>query len=159
MPRRLLVCALVAGTAACPAVDRFALGSAHLRLDRAGPPSGMLLEVPVEASYCAADTTVTLVGADRSHSVALALKTPWPAPSLAFTVDSTLGATGTAALAVRPVGDSIGPAMTGLRGSVTLEAGSRLAGRVDIVMTARDTLRLIGEFAARDMAIGGCPRP
>jgi hypothetical protein len=158
--RLLLVCASATATFACTSVDRLVHGSAHLHLDRAGPSSRSLLDVPVEATYCAADTTLTIVGADRSWSVAVALRTPWPARSLEFTLDSSLGGPGTAAVAIRPLSDSIGVAMTAVRGSLKLDAGARASGTLDFVVTGTsDTLRLVGVLTAASVAPGGCPTP
>ncbi|MFI5279044.1 MAG: hypothetical protein ACHQU1_01005 [Gemmatimonadales bacterium] len=158
--RQLLACGLVLATSACGAADRLVHGSAHLRLDRAGPSSRPLLDLPVEVAYCALDTTLTIVGADRSWSVALALHTPWPARSLAFTIDSAVDGSGTAAIAIRPLRDSIGIAMTAVRGSLTLRDGRRVSGTMDFVAAgARDTLHLVGSLTAASVTPGGCPTP
>jgi hypothetical protein len=161
MPWRLLLsCTLVTATSGCTAVDHLVHGSGRLRLDRAGPSSRSLLDVRVKASYCAADTTLTILGADRSWSVAVALRTPWPARSREFTLDSAVGAQGTAAVAVRPLGDSIGVAMTTVRGSLKLDAGTGVSGTLDFVATsARDTQRLVGSLTATSVRPGGCPTP
>lgn len=157
--RLALTCALVTATPACTAVDSLVHGSAHLRLDRAAP-SSQLLDVPVEAAYCAADTTLMVVGADRSWSVALALRTPWPARSPELTLDSIVGGPGTGAVAIRAVGDSIGVALTAMRGSVKLGAGRTLSGTLDFVATGgRDTVRLVGSLTAASVTPGGCPVP
>ncbi len=159
MPLRLvLLCAIATATSACTSVDRLVHGSAHLHLDRTGPQSRSLLDVPVEASYCAADTTLTIVGADRSWSVAVALRTPWPARSLEFTLDSSVGGLGTAAIAIRPLRDSIGVAMIAVRGSLKLDAGAQASGTMDFVVAgASDTLRVVGSLTAASVAPGGCP--
>ena len=158
--RRVLSCALVAATSACSAVDRLVHGSAHLRLDRAGTPSRPLLEVPVEATYCGADSTLTIVGADRSWSVAVAARTAWPARSLEFALDSAISRSGTAAVAIRPLSDSIGVAMIAVRGSLTLGAGPGVSATMDFVAAgARDTLHLVGSLAAPSVTPGGCPAP
>lgn len=116
--------------------------------------------MPVEAVYCAADTTLMIVGADRSWSVALALRTQWPAHSPEFTLDSIVGGPGTGAVAIRAVGDSIGVAMTAARGSVKLGSVNGLSGTLDLVATGgRDTLRLVGSLSAASVAPGGCPTP
>ena len=158
MPVRQLLLALAFATTACAAVDRIVHPSARLRLGRVGA-SAALLDVPVEATFCAADTTLTIVGADRSWSVALALRTPWPPASRQFVVDSAIGGAGTAALAMRPLQDSIGAAVMAVRGSVSLDAGARLSGALDLVVVRRDTLHLVGSFTAVTPASGGCPAP
>jgi hypothetical protein len=156
----LLACALVIAVSACTMVDRFVHGSARLRIDRAGPSSRHLLDVPVEAAYCAADTTLTIIGADRSWSVALALRTAWPARSLEFTLDSAVGGPGTAALAIRPLGDSIGVAMSALHGTLKLDAGPKIKGTMSFsAARAHDTLRLLGTLTASSVTPGGCPTP
>lgn len=155
-----LSCALVIATSACTMVDRLVHHSARLRIDRARPAARSLLDVPVEAAYCAADTTLTIIGADRSWSVVLAVRTPWPARSLEFTFDSTVGGPGTAAVAIRPLGDSIGVAMSALRGSLKLDAGPKVSGTMNFVAAgARDTLRLLGTLTASSVTPGGCPTP
>ncbi|MFI5206866.1 MAG: hypothetical protein ACHQX4_02510 [Gemmatimonadales bacterium] len=161
MPWRLLLsCVLVTTTSACSAVDRLVHGSARLRLDRDGTSSRPLLDVPVEAAYCAADTTLTIVGADRSWSVAVALRTAWPARSLEFALDSAVGGSGTAAVAIRPLRDSIGVAMLAVRGSLKLDAGPKVSGTMDFVAAgARDTLHLVGSLTAPSVTPGGCPTP
>ena len=158
--RLSFACALAISTLACGAVDRLAHGSARLHLERAEPSLRPLLDLPVEVGYCAADTTLIVVGADRSWSVALALRTPWPARSLAFTVDSAVTRSGTAAIAIRPLRDSVGVAMKAVRGSLTLSAGARVSGTMDFVAAgARDTLHLLGSLTAPSVTPGGCPTP
>jgi len=160
MKSRRLPGALVMALFACTPVDSFLHGSAHLRFDRAGASGGQLLDVPVEATYCAADTTLTIVGADRSWSVAIALRTPWPSRSLEFALDSMVGGPGTAAVAIRPLKDSVGIAMTTVSGSLKLDAGPKASGRLDLVAKSdRDTVRLVGTLAAVSVAPGGCPTP
>ncbi len=158
--RLLLLCAIATAPSACTAVDRLVRGSAHLHLDRAGPSSRSLLDVPVEATYCTADTTLTIVGTDRSWNVAVALRTLWPARSLEFTLDSSVGGLGTAAVAIRPLSDSIGVAMIAVRGSLKLDPGAQASGTMGFVVAgARDTLRLVGSLTSTSVAPGGCPTP
>jgi hypothetical protein len=161
MSRRLLpLCALLLAASACPAIDSIVNGQAHLRVDRAGPSSRTLLDVPIEASWCASDTTLTIVGADRSWSVAIAVRTPWPPRSLEFTLDSAVSGAGSAAIAIRPLKDSIGVAMTAVRGTLKLSTGDRAAGTLDIVAAGEhDTVRLAGTLTAARVTPGGCPAP
>ena len=161
MSRRLWpACALLLATSACTAIDSIVHGPAHLRVDRAGHSPRSLLDVPVEVSWCAADTALTIVGSDRSWSVAVAVRTPWPARSQEFALDSAIGGPGTAAIAIRPLRDSIGVALSAVRGTLKLNAGARAAGTLDFVATGgRDTVRLTGSLSSALVTPGGCPAP
>ena len=140
-------------------VDRLVHRSGHLRLDRVGQGPRLVLDIPVEGLLCEADTTLSIVGSDGSWSAAIALRTAWPATTREFAIDSVVRGLGSAALSARPLGDSVGYALTALRGSLQLTGGARVAGTVDLVAASpRDTARLVGSF---DVAVarGGCSAP
>ena len=158
--RSLLLCGLTALTFGCGMVDRLVHRSGHLRLDRVGQGPRLVLDVPVEALLCEADTTLSIVGSDGSWSAAIALRTAWPATAHEFAIDSIVRGLGSAALSARPLGDSVGDALTALRGSLRLTGGARVAGSVDLVAASpRDTVRLVGSFDVPAVATGGCPAP
>jgi hypothetical protein len=158
--RGLLFSGCMMAALGCSTAERLLGRSGRLRLERAGRSSGGLLDVPAEAAFCAADSTLRITGADRSWSAAIALRTTWPATSLEFAIDSLIGGPGSAAVAARPIRDSVGMALVAVRGLLRLAGRTRVAGTVDLLARgATDTVRLKGSFEAPSAVPGGCPRP
>ena len=148
------------GALGCGTAERLLGRSGRLRLERAGRSSGGLLDVPAEAAFCAADSTLRITGADGSWTAAIALRTTWPAPSLEFAIDSVVGGPGSAAVTARSIRDSVGTALIAVRGSLHLAGRTRVMGTVDLLARgASDTVRLAGTFEAPSVVPGGCPRP
>ena len=160
--RVFLCCGAGAALIGCGVVDRATERPGRFRLDRAAPSRGRLLEVSVQALFCAADTTLSIVGADRSWSAAIALRTTWPSSDREFTIDSMVRGLGSAAVGARPLDDSVGAALTSLHGTVLLVSDAdRVAGTLDLVArdAKGDTVRLAGRFDAPAATPGGCPAP
>lgn len=115
-------------------------------------PGTMVLEqarrpLPAVARYCARDTMLSVVALDRDWSAAVALRASWPPDSTRrFTIDSALGVTGSASIAARNMRDSSGEALVARSGTVTLDAGSVLAGRFDATTGDSTVPRLSGRF-------------
>jgi hypothetical protein len=105
------------------------------------------------------DSTMTIVGIDDRWSAALALRTPWP-PLRQFTVDSALGAVGTAAVAARPLGDSAGGALIGRHGTILLDSGTAFSGHFTVA-TGGDSggVTLSGRFVDVRADTSGCATP
>ena len=147
---------LLLAATGCGAADRLLHPVGRLQLQRDG--AGPLLDVPAEARFCGADSTLSIVGANRSWSAAVALRTSWPAARLEFTIDSVIGAAGSAAVAARPLKDSVGLALTALHGTLRLDAPSRVKGSLDLVARgAGDSVHLVGRFEAPYATRGVCP--
>jgi hypothetical protein len=106
---------------------------------------------------------VAVVAAAGDWVAAIAFRTAqWPLDSAAtFLVDSVLGATGSAALALRSMRDSVHAAYLGSSGSLRLLAGSDLAGELDVraATAGGDSLRIRGSLRAVAVRGDGCPPP
>jgi hypothetical protein len=107
-----------------------------------------LLDVAATATYCERDSTVAVAAAGVGWVGAIALRTPWPlADSARFRVQAVIGSAGTAALAVRPVDDSVGRALAAGGGRVVLAPGAVISGRIEARLAgAGDTLRVAGRL-------------
>jgi len=133
----------------------------RLLVDRDGRT---VLDAPATASRCAADTTiaVTAMGADRV--AALSLRMAWPPDSVGeLTVVSPPPPPGAASVALRTLGDSAGPALLGVRGSVRFDTGGVLTGLFDVVAPtlpgAPDSVHLTGSFSGVVVNDDLCPGP
>jgi hypothetical protein len=158
--RVLLFSGCMMAALGCGVADRLLGRSGRLRLERTGRSSGGMLDVPAEAAFCAADSTLRITGADRSWTAAIALRTAWPATTLDFAIDSVMDGPGSAAVAARPIRDSVGTALVAVRGSLHLAGRTRVAGTVDLLARgATDTMRLVGSFEVPSAVPGGCPKP
>lgn len=144
-----------AAVVACPG-EPAAPGTGRLVLERTEPDPRTLLDAPARARYCARDSLVTIVAVDRSWSAAIALRTPWPEVTL-FSVDTTASILGTAALAARRIGDSIGLGLVSRSGRVELDTGALLAGTFTIEV-GPDSSRasLSGRFEGMQPDTSGC---
>jgi len=123
-----------------------------------------VLDAPATASRCAADTTiaVTAMGVDRV--AAISLRMPWLSDSGGvLTVASPPPPPGAASVALRTLGDSAGPALLGVRGSVRLDPGRVLNGLFDVVAPtlpgAPDSAHLTGSFSGVVVNDDLCPGP
>lgn len=133
--------------------------SGRLVLERAGERRLTLLDEPAIARYCERDSLLSIVAVSRRWSVAIALRTAWPADTTTpYTVELLPGAPGTAALAARALADSVRPALQSSAGTVTALTSAPLAGRFD-VRAGSDTarMRLVGHFDALRVMRTACP--
>jgi hypothetical protein len=124
--------------------------------------SQILLEGPADAAWCDRDSAVALVVTGREWVLALVVRSVWPLDTAAtFAMDSTLGGVGSAALALRPVGDSVRAAYLGRAGSLRLQAGAVLKGDFDAraTTTAGDSLAVRATLASVIVRNDGCPPP
>jgi hypothetical protein len=118
-----------------PTIDAGSAAEGRLLLERPGPHTIRLVDARARGTACPRDTSVVAVVVTGQVSAAVAARTLWPLDSATtFTVQNALGAPGTAAVAVREVRDPIATALVAVRGSVRLEPGDRLTGRIDAVV-------------------------
>ena len=144
--RSLIASLLMIAMAGCRSDSEPPLPSGRLVLERTGAGAQRLAELTVTGRWCDSDTTLSLVGANHDWSFAVAVRAPWPADSSqSVTVDSSR-AGGLAAIAVRPIRDSVQHAIVGHSGTVTLEPGPVLAGRYEFVSGTDST---VASFAGR----------
>ena len=145
--------------AACPGgADAHADLGGNLSLKRESPRPAGLLDAPVRARYCARDSVLWLVAVDREWTAAIALRTgkPW---GRHFIVTSRLAGLDSGSIAVRPIADSIGPAVTAARGTLDL-SGDSLSGRFAFESGSDSTLqRFSGVFKAMRADTNGCGNP
>jgi len=160
MTWRLVLFAGLLAASGCSLVDRLGRGTGRLRLEQLGRSSRRLLDVPAETRFCSADTSLSILGFDHDWSAVVALRTAWPPAGRAFTIDSALGGLGSASVAARPLGDSVGVALTAVHGTLRLDGGRRVHGTLDVVARgASDTVHLVGRFDAPAPAPGNCAGP
>lgn len=133
--RPLLLVVLLAGACARePTIDAGPAAEGRLLLERPGPHTIRLVDARARGTACPRDTSVVAVVVTGRVTAAVAARTLWPLDSAtAFTVQNALGTPGTAAVAVREVRDPLARAVVAVRGTVRLEPGDRLTGRIDAV--------------------------
>jgi hypothetical protein len=90
------------------------------------------------------------------------MRLPWPTESVrVLTAAPQPVSIGTATVAARPVADSIGPALVSARGTVFVEAGRTLTGRIDVIAPtlpgAPDSVHLTGRFDGVPVNNDLCP--
>lgn len=145
-----LFAALLAVACGCePTIDAGPTAEGRLLLERPGPHTIRLVDARARGAACPRDTSVVAVVVTGHVTAAVAARTLWPLDSATtFTVQNALGAPGTAAVAVRELRDTIATAVVAVRGTVQLEPGDRLSGRIDAVAedTAGTAVRLSGRL-------------
>ncbi|MEK6769800.1 MAG: hypothetical protein AABY85_12535 [Gemmatimonadota bacterium] len=129
----------------------------RLLMEREGRGSARLVEAPARATWCESDSALVIVAVDRAWTGGLALRVEWPitAPRT-FTVHRGLEGAGTAAAALRSMGDSVGPALLGVSGTVRVEAAAAATGRLDVMAEGADNspVRVTGSFRAVPVTAG-----
>lgn len=112
------------------------------------PTHRTLLDVRATATYCERDSTVAVVATGGGWVSAVALRTRWPlADSAWFIVQRLVGSAGTAALALRPVGDSVGRALMSGGGRLALSPGAAISGRIETLLSGSgDSVRVSGRL-------------
>lgn len=149
-----LAALLVLGCGREPATDFGSPPDGRIALERVGRRSVRLVDAAARGSSCEADTTVVAVVLTGRVSAAVAARSRWPLQrARTFAVQGSLGPTGTAAVAIRPLGDSVGAAVVAMRGTLRLEPGDRINGVVDAIVldTAGEEERITGSL--RDIAV------
>jgi hypothetical protein len=161
--RALLIAAVLVGHIGCRPASPGAGGDASAGRLELTTASGPLLSDPVEAAWCARDSTLALISTGRDWVVAVAVRAGrWPLDSSSsFAVASTLSGVGVAAVAVRSVRDSIRPAFLGRSGLVRLSAGDSATGDVDLLVinASGDSLQLRGSITGVPVRGDACPPP
>jgi hypothetical protein len=121
---------------------------------------GQLLSARAHAWYCPEDSSLAIAAVGGGWSAAIALRSPWPPTDSVFGLGALLGATGSAALALRPIPrrDSVGVAMRSRRGSVTIRSSGPLAGRLDGLVSsdAGDSMHVSGSLEGLVVDTNGC---
>jgi len=161
MFRRVFCCLVLAGLAyACDAAgDGGAAAAGRLRLSRTDHHRATLVDQAALARYCERDSTLSVAAVGERWSSAVAVRTAWPLAAAArLEVAPLLAAGPSAALAVRPLGDSIQYALIAVSGSLSLEPGAFLNGRLEARLTgASDTAIVTGRFVNLPVRTGVCP--
>jgi hypothetical protein len=133
-PALFLVALLAVACARGPTIDGGPTTAGRLLLERPGPRAIRLVDAPARGTACPRDTSVVAIVVTGHVTAAVAARTLWPLDSATnFTVQDALGAPGTAAVAVREFQDAMATAVVAVRGTVRLEPGDRLSGRIDAV--------------------------
>lgn len=129
----------------------------RLLMEREGRGSARLVEAPARATWCESDSALVIVAVDRAWTGGLALRVAWPITGpRTFTVRRGLEGAGTASVALRSMGDSVGPALLGVSGTVRVEAAAAATGRLDVISEAADgsPVRVTGSFRAVPVTAG-----
>jgi hypothetical protein len=132
MPSRHLVAAVVMALtlAGCGEESN---GSGRLQVERVTKGSGRLLDVPALASYCPAESLLTVIAVGPVWSGGLALRVTLPVRApVTVQVRRTLDSLGSATAAFRPVG---GVARFGVSGTVTLRPSSAIDAVFQVSVT------------------------
>jgi hypothetical protein len=131
---RYLLLAMLAVTAGCR--DEDPTGPGRIAVTWTGADSGQL-RVPALARWCANDSVVEITGAAGDSGVALAMLPPdtTVVPG-AFPVGLPIAVRTrpAARVALRWVGESLTEGYYGLNGTVTIDSGARLSGRVQATL-------------------------
>lgn len=128
--------------AACPgreSLDQPGAGGRFV-IRRAG--EGRLHASAALASYCEADSSLTIVSLSDDGVGGLAARLRWPAPSNpgdSLRLGRRLTAIGTATLAWRPLADSVGRALVADSGTASLSGTDQLSGEARAWATAADS--------------------
>jgi len=138
-----LLLALVSG---CPGEPAGPVESGSLVLERVGADTGTLVSGPARARWCSADSMLTILVMGSPWSGAVSMRTPWP-PLRLFSVDSLASGVGIGTVAARPTGDSIGAAIVSRSGTIEVDSGLPLTGRLYFESGMDSTLATIaGRF-------------
>lgn len=130
----LLVCLL----AACPGGPALDLPGADGRFEIRRSGEGRLHSAAALATFCEADSSLTIVSLSADGAGGLAARLRWPSgDSLRF--GRRLAAIGTATLAWRPLADSAGHALVADSGTASLSGTDVLAGRATAWAPAADS--------------------
>jgi hypothetical protein len=160
MSRRALSCTIaLPWLVACVGADGVGATAGRLSAQR---DDRLLLEAPATGSRCAADTTIAVVALGAEWVVALSLRIPWPPDSaLELRIVPPPAGAGFASVAARPVSDSVGLALIGVRGVVHLDPSTTLTGDFDASAPtqpgAPDSVRLTGRLTGIPIADDLCP--
>jgi hypothetical protein len=129
--RRVAAAALAALVAAACSAGPDAGG--RLLVERISRGSARLLDDPGQATYCAAESLLTVVAVGRSWSGGLAMRVTLPVrAAVTLQVRRSLGGYGTATAAFRPAG---GVARLGVSGAITLAPSSGVEGAFEVTVT------------------------
>lgn len=132
--------------------------SATLELQQTEPRSERFIDAPALVRYCERDSVLSVVTVAEPWSGAIALRTPWP-PLTRFTIDSIRRDPGFAAFALRRVDrDTVGHSLMVHAGTIELDTGATLTGRISAEAGFDSLLRkLTGRFEAARVDRDGCP--
>ena len=128
---RFLLLGTLVGAAGCR--DEDPTGPGRIAVTWTGADSGQL-RVPARARWCANDSVVEITGAAGDSGVALAMLPPDTtiAPGdFPVGLPIPVRARPAARVALRWVGESLTEGYYGLHGTVTVDSGSSLSGRVE----------------------------
>ena len=150
----------VACLAGCPRWDsRRTDTSGTMTIARTAPRPAQLGKLDARARYCARDSVLSIVATSSSWSAAVAMHTGRPFMRR-FTVATQASSPGVAALALRPLRDSIGLALVAVGGSIDLDAGTIIGGKFTAQLGS-DTgqVKLNGTFTGIRADTTGCAAP
>ena len=122
----LAIPAVLAGCrrGAAPAAD----ARGHLVLKRESPRPATLVDAAARVRYCARDSVLWLVAVGDRWTGAISMRTAQPF-GRHFVIGPGLAGLDSAAIAARPIADSVGPAVIANRGTLEVSGRDSLAGR------------------------------
>jgi hypothetical protein len=154
-----LLPAAVLAAASCRQAPAAAGASASLTLRRVSPRAATLVDGPARARYCGRDSVLWFVAIGSRWTGAISLRTPRPWATH-FVVQQGLKGVDSAAIAARPIADSVGVAIVAERGTVDLTRGDTVSGQFSFETGSDSTLqRFSGSFRAVRPDSTGCGNP
>ena len=141
--------------AACPGGESLDQPGADGRFEIRRAGEGRLHASAALATYCEADSSLTIVSLSADGAGGLAARLRWPAPPNpgdSLRLGRRLAEMGTATLAWRPLADSVGHALVADSGTASLSGTDALSGGATAWATANDST-----VVRLDVRISGVP--